>query len=340
MSLPTLVKTYEVSPNNVGGVTSASYYIDAQRTMFAIKQALTGGDGNITTAPWLVSRSSDSVTADGSDNWGAYTNVVFNSAGIAHSWIVLKQPGTKGYEICIDCSNGTSANYFTMFWSPSGGFNAGAGGTDGTTTARPTASDEIAIFPFLSATQRWLGSLGAFNSKVHCVSSTDGDITTVWVMIATHCAFFLRLEVVPDGDWTDNVWIRFGYNGAGQNQFNFDKFASVVSGYPWQWTWAQESGVTFRLYPSFEAIGTTETALTYINSGIPDDKSGDYFMGPIGLWGDQSPYRGKRGNCTDIWWGQQNLNGSQYPDAGTLYQFVQIGDVILPWDSATVHQMS
>ncbi|KKL59994.1 hypothetical protein LCGC14_2209760 [marine sediment metagenome] len=171
MALPTLVKTWQFDVNNQGGI-SAGAPADYQRTAFAIKEALT----NFGTLPMVVSRSSNSVTADATDNWATFSDVIVAPIGSNHSWIVLKSQGTIPYEICMDFSDASSHNYDVGFIgvSMTGGFNAGAGGSDGSLTARPIATDEI---EFHGTDTRWLAGLtGApLQSRVHALMSTDGN---------------------------------------------------------------------------------------------------------------------------------------------------------------------
>jgi hypothetical protein len=57
----------------------------------------------------------------------------------------------------------------------------------------------------------------------------------------------------------------------------------------------------------------------------------------MGLWVELVGFRGRLGSPSDIWWGLSALSdGDQYPDVAPLRQFVQVGDIILPWNSSTV----
>ncbi len=72
----------------------------------------------------------DRITADG--------NIVGATPGVAHSWWVDSVLGGTLGQICFD-RDGTFEGSGSLFWSPSVGF------TGGSTTARPTASDEREI---------------------------------------------------------------------------------------------------------------------------------------------------------------------------------------------------
>lgn len=329
MALPTLTKTYEIDPNNVGGVGSTEYE-DHRRALFAIKEALVGGgSGEISTKPFLVSRSSNSSSAGASDLWTSWGSIVFNYSTFNHSWIVLKSQGSIGYELCIDCNlQAEVCERMPIYMSPSGSY------TGGSTGARPTAPDEITI---RDTGKFWLGNAGAANSRIHASISTDGDVVTVWAYIAGVCVLFWRIDVVIDKvtGWTDGLWVRFmggsnsAYHMATWSYWNSTDATQLTS-------IGEEAGVTFRILPSYEGMGSTEVGWPLMFS-VSNEWTSEWGIGAMGLWADTPGYRGKVGTATDLFWGAQARNdGDQYPaPPNPLYQFVQVGDLILPWDGAT-----
>lgn len=89
---------------------------------------------------WKKRGSSDSVTAgmDGQDRLGNPSDIVTVSGAGAHSWDVLEDD--LGLQILHDWSaHASDRRYCKVFMSPAAGF------TGGSTTARPTATDEVAI---------------------------------------------------------------------------------------------------------------------------------------------------------------------------------------------------
>ena len=172
MALPTLKKTWEVDPNNVGG-SSVAALEDHQRTLYAIKEALIGGgSAEIATAPWTVALSSDGSSAGASDYWLDYLDLVWSTG--AHAWIVLECGGSIGFQICIDLDNAGAWLLDSVYWSPSGVF---AGGD---VNNRPTAVDELPLEP--GPNYGWCGAAGStITTKVHVAVSDDGDATNVIV---------------------------------------------------------------------------------------------------------------------------------------------------------------
>jgi hypothetical protein len=94
------------------------------------------------TATWLIrdyecDGSTAGTKGDGTARILADANVVGAAPGVAHSWAVDTVHGSLG-QLCTDWDS-TSDGAFSVYWSPSAGF------TGGTTTARPTATDEREI---------------------------------------------------------------------------------------------------------------------------------------------------------------------------------------------------
>jgi len=175
MSAPTVSKTWQHTysgghSTNVRLLSSGVALTDYQTAMKRIKDIMIG----FTNAPWSVLYSCDGTTAgtagDLVDRWSAIAKLVWANAGVAHSWIILKQTGiASNFQLCIDLSNSTSSNA-TVVFSPNAGF------TGGTTTARPTATDEVVI---LSNTTWLSGSGSPFTGALSVMMTSDGQCTRV-----------------------------------------------------------------------------------------------------------------------------------------------------------------
>lgn len=118
---------------------------------------------------WTVPGSSNSVTAgmDGADRLSTTSNIVTTATGgAAHSWCVTKD--SLGLSILFDWSaHATDRRYAKIYMSPSAGF------TGGSITARPTATDEVAV----DARDDFLwASAGATNSRwlLNVIQRDDG----------------------------------------------------------------------------------------------------------------------------------------------------------------------
>lgn len=166
-----LVRTWTATLNSV----------PSQGTQLAQARAvLRAWKDGIKAAGWTCDGSSSSTAAgmDGTDRWAADSNLVWNGAGSAHSWIVLKSPTNypstgKNIWLLIALSAGSGASnattrtaYIRLVW-------ASAAFTGGSTTADPTLPTnyrEIASQQFIK------GDGTTFTAgKYHVIRNTLGD---------------------------------------------------------------------------------------------------------------------------------------------------------------------
>jgi len=323
MALPALQKTWEHSVN-IAAASSTADETDVDETLLAMKNALV--DGVTFTAPWSIVSSSNGTTADASDNWTTIADIVHNTAGNAHSWIVLEAP-VGDVQICLNTGwNNTIPERIEVVVSLSGAF------TGGSTTNRPTASDEV----IASTSTTNILPTTTFNSTVHCSISDDGEQTRLFVMISGVVYITLivgELADTPTG-LTDPSFVIYAGVGSASDMLSISNIWNNC-------VLRCNDGGAFTVRLSGEAVQVGTTAGSFdLFSSYPVDNafSAEWHMGPVGVWGvSGSPQAGKVGNLPDVWWGQENVNtGDQYPSTGTLYQFVQLGDLIFPWDSTTV----
>ena len=321
MALPSLVKTWQFDVNHRGGVDSVNLE-DHQRHAFAIKEAMT----NFALKPMLVSRSSNASVADGTDNWSTYTDVVWSTGN--HSWIVLKSQGTVPYEICMAFDDATPQDSSYIGFSMSGGFNAGAGGTDGSISARPTALDEMAVHV---ANWDWAGNQTTFNSQIHGLMSTDGNTMMMIAFINNVPQAVWRFDLLqdPTTGYVNGMHVWMKFSSTIGSVMTFTQSSSTGN----KWSWDDGGGAQFlTAHLSFEAIGSTEVGAP-VDFTQPNTWSGKWPFYPIGVW-TEGAKRGKAGMITDMWWGSASAGeGSMYPDTGTPNQFAQVGKLIIPWDS-------
>jgi len=205
MTMPTNEKTWQWS-DSIRGVNSYNRRITATGTnsttlrnaMWELKSFLIGFALN----PWVVKGSGNgagSAAMDNTDRWVAPANVIGNTAGNAHSWIVLRQTGiASNFELCIDMTS-TVMSSATIVISPSAGFSGGSN------TARPTATDEIVL---VNSTA-WSDSGSTDNDcLVNAQMSSDGQCTRLFMVRQNLCLMFVVLEKPAD---TSNLWINPSY---------------------------------------------------------------------------------------------------------------------------------
>lgn len=143
--MPLLVETWKTRAN-VPLADTSTVALQAKSVMFAIKSALmdqasggTTGTGGAPAAGWVQTGSSDGTTAgmDATDRWGSTfdgSKIVRGTGGAARSWISMRNATSTLY-MCM--SYDTANDYACRFAFSQTAFSGG------TTTARPTASNEF-----------------------------------------------------------------------------------------------------------------------------------------------------------------------------------------------------
>lgn len=121
---------------------------------------------------WTVVSSSNGVTASAADNWATVADIVFNTNGNAHSWIVLQSPAA------FHAGSGNSTYLLIACENPSGDatpdileiYKSTADWTGGTNTNNPTTAGTNSNF----VNNSFLPT--AFNAQtLHMLGTTVGE---------------------------------------------------------------------------------------------------------------------------------------------------------------------
>ena len=197
MALPTVAKTWRYNVNNKK--VTASNYVYHQVLMLDLKNILINNSPAIAwdTPPasiWTVDHSCDSITAgtpaDGVDRWVTSANLVWDRPNDPHSWIVYKTGMNGGVaEVLVDLDNDNNASLgsepenITCFLSPGGLF------TGGTTTNRPTASDEVGEMTRGQTVGMWAGAQTSTGLDIgyHVMMSDDGAEMRIFMHRTNTC---------------------------------------------------------------------------------------------------------------------------------------------------------
>jgi hypothetical protein len=351
MALPTLVKDYQVIANQTiaGDATidsGTNSHRDRRNLMMAIKnQLVASGTSDVgptpggAITPWVVEYSCDGSTAgsagDNVDRWtDANTDLIWNTSGNAHSWMVLSQAGL-GIEICIDLIQNSNSNdgaelIFVV--------SAGAGFTGGSTTARPTATDEL----WLRDTNAWGSGAnggGAHDYVWHMWRSEDGEATALVIHYADNPLgfWYFGAPQSPSSGWSGTQFIAtvMGENSDTTQVLNPDDFylaASMRTYRSNRLSTANPYNIT-TLYLSADTFGGGDFMGEFT---VDNDITGEYALGVMGLVSLESNFRGRMGSVFDLYWGQNVLGQpfDTYPSGGAK-NWVQFGAFVFPWDGAT-----
>ena len=310
MALPTLAKTWQYNVNNLSP-SQGSALASNKRVIRLIKDAMIG----FASSPWTVVSSSNASVANSSDNWASDTDITMDSG--AHSWIVLKQTGiASNFQICFDL-NSASSYYMTYVVSQSAGF------TGGSTTARPTATDEMVC---LSSSQ-YSNNAADIGLRWSVMQSTDGECTRILICGAGSLKSIMILDkpANPITGWTNPF-------------YTFWQINATYSTY-------------FTNYVGKIRAGSTDGTINYLQEGwnsrlaseditwgnIANEISGEWGMYPLGFACDTTGIRGRHGSVYDLWAGSSSVAaGDTYPADGSN-QFVHFGCLIFPWNGGSVN---
>jgi len=319
MTLPALSKTYQF---NVGQAITAQGTALAtnRRILRTIKNTLIGFGTN----PWTVRYSCDSSSAgsagDGVDKWAADSNLVWANSGSAHSWMVLRQTGiATNYEICISCENASAnGSSITLVVSPSAAF------TGGSTTARPTATDEIAILS--NAVWGGVWSTDAA-SVIQAMQSTDGQVTRVLVHVSNTVRTFWSFSKPANAisGWS-NPSLAVALGSASTGVITYANLNTAANGK------SKVGSTTCSFYMTGEAFGGSMLGQQMGKGQI----SNNWPIAGIGLASATALCVDRYGTVYDLWWGADTASeGATYPDDATR-TFVQFGVLVFPWDGSVV----
>lgn len=320
MALPTLTRSWNFLVNQAQS-TTGTLLTDRQKLLFAVKNALV-------SLGWTVARSSDGSSVADGDLWPAYTNLVWNTTGNAHSWIVLKQTGLgANWMLVLDLNAANTSSHLISAYCTALGYDL----STGSTTARPTVTGGGAEVTLLSSAQ-YCGPLSSYNFYFHAMVSVDGKGTRVLFCMNDVCQamwMFDAPSLDPDiTQWTDAAVACM--LASGTDAFNAPTYANFND-------LANLKGRTtvgaLSLYMSTEGYATGMLGENL--SSVANELTGKWPLVPIGLVGSTSGQRGYHGSLVDLWFGASGVViGSTFPYDSSR-QFVQVGQLVFPWNGTT-----
>lgn len=327
MAAPVLSKTWQFDVNRQVGNLGALPLCN-QHAMSSLKESLKG----FALSAWTVwgscyghSTSPVFGNGDGVDNWLTVgvadpTKLVWGTGN--HSWIVLAQVGMgPKTAICIDLNNVNSYSA-TVVFSPAAGFGLANGGTDGTASTRPTASDQIVLLNGAA----WGGYNGAYTWRQHAMVSQDGQCTRIFLMRNGASSGIWLFETVknPVTGWAAPLVAAVYGDNALNGIASYATFSTAAN------TWGRIGADPCSFYMTGEGYGATglQTIIT-----VPDDESGEWQLLPIGLQSATSSHRGRKGELYDMWWIPAGGGSTTYPEDDTR-QLLGFGHFAIPWDGS------
>jgi hypothetical protein len=311
--------------NNLDLNTTGTRIGDFRQLLLAMKNALktasgwtdsTGTAATLTT-PWTVVASSNGTLGGTglTDYWTLPGDLIWAASPTEHSWIVLRQTGINGQnlEICIDLN--IAAGYqMSLALSNAAGFDV----SSPTPNNRPTASDE---FQRYSATT-WTGLSAAFSGILNVAVSDGGECTRIFLYTAGVVRFLWTFDKPknPVTGWTNPAVL--GIVGEAEPLYTIINAAAYMA-FRANSRWAYCFLAT-EFYVD-GCIGQRQTTVSDVTAEWPITR--------MSLVCSTGGTVGRHGEMSDMWYGDITLvNGDTYPAVAPLKQFVQVGDIVLPWD--------
>lgn len=310
--------------------------LDSKRhALWQTKESLVG------FSAWSVVASSDSSTVkqigDASpDLWTAWSDVVFGVG--AHSWCILENSVT-GEQLCLDAFS-SNTQRVVVAYSPDGVY-----ATDGTTSARPTATYELEL-----ATDSYdaLGSASLDGIIVHAMMSNDSTCTRfVWHQKAStsYGDFVIILENLVN---TPSQWSSTYKRGVYLHSNSVVLGTTNITKSPLLANWDNQMRVYMvdatpfagwlLVWPTAECFGDFDTA----NAALPLMKQtdyqslmGGYMISKIGIWRSGTSRSGSMGRLQDLYWANHSHDTYQtFGNPSGLKRWVKIGCLMMPWDGS------
>lgn len=334
MALPALHKTWQG-----GSILGGTEFVNVAATgetgvLWAIKNAWINFDTNAWTV--IASCNALSFSNVGTDYWTNPGSLQYrNNAFDPHAWIILQQAGINAkFQVKFSLDEILAADpdrsNITISFSPTAGFLAVNGGTDGTLSTAPTASDEVGI----DGTD-WMNAEGSGAAMMlTCIQSTDGECTRCVASNTVdgrpNMAMGFEVPRSPNPAWTNPC---LGYAASADAVFGWTVWqeaepikASVQDFGP--------SDLTVALRITGSMFSSTEVAQ------MEDDESIKFFVGGLhydGVGADRA-----WGTLFDWYWVSRNTSGFHAVDLDTFplagnRTFVCVGALVWGWldDSAT-----
>lgn len=330
MATPTNTKTWQFDVNNTvfaDSTTANGAFFSARQRLFEIKELLINTDSF--TTPWTVKGSSDSATSGASDLWVDANDLIWraDTGGAVFSWIILQQPAiSAAFQLLIGCeedSTGFDGKQIIVYVSQ-------VGFTGGTTTTRPTATDEQRLRNY---NEYWgSGQVNtAYTSQTHVWMSSDGECTRIVIYIRGTVTGYWAFEkpANPVSAWTTPYFacVR-GDANVTTDQTTYAKF------YDSALMQSQFAGVDVTMYLSGEGFASAASGEILINAG---QLTNNWSASSMGLTSTTSTFRGRNGELFDLRWGFKfQSNEVRYFPADGSKTFIQLGDFIFPWDGSTI----
>lgn len=327
MSVPALATAWNYVRNSSFSTTGGKQ-ADYQQNVRALKDTLK-------TLGWTVVGSSNGVAAglDGVDRWSANADIVWGASGSAHSWIVMRMGGfsaANSFEILISTRGSFATSYeqigILAAWDVD--FSGGS------TTADPTSANSQNILGFQTT---WLGNFTTASTAWQGLGSTDGKAYRLACYISNVPVFWLIVEnpININASWTTEaakVVIGAATSGSG----NVDQLTTSILTTSGNYK-SRINGSNRNCAPTALSPPSSVAATFYADSSMSPDALSSAFMVNQFLMCITATVFAFLGGMRDMWLVQTGtlVEGDYQADAGGNRQLIVMGNLLLPWESAS-----
>ena len=259
------------------------------------------------------------TAGDAVNRWASDSDVVFDDAGNAHSWMVLTLPaGLGGHQLLLEATKGGggAANGFVHAYASVGGW------TGGTTTAIPTLAVGGELALDLSLSSGCSGILPPANYAAHLSVITANDGTSMRVICTDDgnndaVISMVLLERFYDGP----VAWPYSFGGSWRDSDNPNSEGGMV-------IWAEDATSSVIAF-----ITLIEGAFRWDGNLPLNDADGLMMLTPAGVLEGTV---GWAGYIPDLFWSiNDGTTYSKTIPSGTGRAWACFGGIVVPWDSTT-----
>jgi hypothetical protein len=352
MPAPSIINTWRFNVSqSISGANSSAF---RQSLLLAIVNSLLGagswtdaaGVASSVSGPWDVVSSSDSVVADASNRWDSSTDLVWAAEGVAHSWIVLRNPNFFGTSnplyMLINCNPGSTINATLMMSFSRAGY------TGGSITARPTATDEHIVRPVAGTvtTAGWQGddnnSASSVACRLHVMMTDDGRKFKIAMTRASVCIAYWDLFDIDQDEagWSEPyAFIIHSEDFAPAAEVEVITYTNVGSDATFNYYAREQGGIgDFRIEHMIPYSSGGALVANSIMGSALNGFNGRWMPLPIVLRGIAPAATAPLVVVPDSWWARAaESTGSPMRDPLlNENRYMQFGSYITPWNNSVI----
>lgn len=302
----------------VDQTTQANQY---KNTILDLKEFVVGNLGGATGA-WSVVGSSNGVTADASDNWLTTADIINDTSGNAHSWIIFQDPDNK-IQMVFSCEFSDTEKMAVEFATVIDPFSLG------TTTASPSLPGTGYAFSSFNQTLENTPTLS--DHRLHMWRSDVGDLILGTSKDGTgtieSVIWYLKSIGFTPGDAYPYGVAQ--YRAAAPDGGFSEQLQSAMKGW---WDDGSDLNNMFQLN-RLKAANTGSDIFSAMDTLGDDLMSNEYPREAVQVSANDIGKTAYRGHLADISWAHENAPALTKDNTTDSIREIVIGDFIMPFNN-------